>query len=222
MFLGVICGILTLYIVASCNFNLQGNKMKIRSVIVLVILLGVVLGSGYYLSHSEEVVEAAPVLAPVKAPLSVQATSIEEIKAPAILPLVDQSAVYENKIFNYQISYPTNWTKEQPSANVVMFQSPDHTTKIKVEAVGPLPADGLTAFVDRSLGRDVLISRQLLTLHDNPAERVIVFSDRMGGQVTSFYVNAGTSAYVISGTGEQASIEMLARSFNAPQLVAQQ
>lgn len=196
--------------------------MKIGSLLIVVILLGVVLGSGYYLSQSEKVVEAAPVAAPVKAPLTVQATSIEEIKTPAILPLADQSAVYDNKIFNYQVSYPMDWTKEQPSANVVIFQSPDHTTKVKVEAVGPLPADGLTAFVDRSLGRDVLISRQLLTLHGSPAERVIVFSDQAGGQVTSFYVDAGTSAYVIRGVGEQAPIEMLARSFNAPQLVAQQ
>lgn len=196
--------------------------MKIRSIIVLVILLGVVLGSGYYLSQSEKVVEAAPVVAPVKAPLSVQATSIEEINMSTVLPLADQSAIYNNKIFNYQVNYPLDWTKEQPSANVVVFQSPDHTTQIKVEAVGPLPADGLSAFVERSLGSDVLISRQLLTLHGNSAERVIVFSDRAGGQVTSFYVDAGTSAYVISGVGEQAPIEMLARSFSSPQLVAQQ
>ena len=194
--------------------------MKIRSLIAIAVLLSVIIGGGYYLSQSEEVVGAAPVTVPAKAPLSVQATSIEEVKAQTVLPLVDQKTVFENKVFNYQLSYPPDWAKEQPSANVVIFESPDNTTRVKVEAVGPL-ADGLTAFVDRSLGRDVLISRQLLTLHDNPAERVIVFSDQVGGQVTSFYVDAGTSAYVISGVGEQAPIEMLARSFNAPQLVAQ-
>jgi hypothetical protein len=195
--------------------------MKIQSMIAIVILLAVIIGSGYYLSKSEEVVEAAPVVVPLKAPPSVQATTIEGVEAQSIRPLVDQSVVYENKIFDYHLSYPVDWSKEQPSANVVIFQSPDNTTRVKVEAVGPLPAAGLTAFVDRSLGHDILISRQLLTLHDNPAERVIVFSDKVGGQVTSFYVDAGISAYVISGVGEQAAIEMMARSFNAPQLMAQ-
>ncbi|GIK42779.1 MAG: hypothetical protein BroJett011_66120 [Chloroflexota bacterium] len=195
--------------------------MKIQSVIAIVVLLAVILGSGYYLSQSEEVVEAAPVAAPLKAPLSVQATRIEEVEAQNIRPLVDQNAVYEDEIFNYHLSYPLDWSKEQPSANVVIFQSPDHTTRVKIEAVGPLPAAGLAAFVDRSLGHDILISRQLLTLSDNPAERVIVFSHKVGGQVTSFYVDAGTSAYVISGVGEQAAIEMMARSFNTVQQVAQ-
>jgi hypothetical protein len=195
--------------------------MKIQSMIAIIVLLGVILGGGYYLSQSEEVVEAAPVAGPLKAPLSVQATTIEEVEAKSIRPLVDQSAVYESKIFNYHLSYPVDWSQEQLAAHVVIFQSPDNTTWVKVEAVGPLPAAGLAAFVDRSLGRDVLISRQLLTLSNNPAERVIVFSDKMGGQVTSFYVDAGTSAYVISGVGEQATIEMVARSFNAPQQVAQ-
>jgi hypothetical protein len=206
---------------AQSIFGFQGNKMKIQAMIAIVVLLAVIIGSGYYLGQSEEVVEAAPVVVPLKAPLSVQATTIEEVEAQSIRPLVDQNAVYENKIFNYHLSYPVEWGKEQPAANVVIFQSPDNTTRVKVEAVGPLPADGLAAFVDRSLGRDILISRQLLTLHDNPAERVIVFSDKVGDQMTSFYVDAGTSAYIISGVGEQAAIERVARSFNAPQLVAQ-
>ncbi|MBE7549752.1 MAG: hypothetical protein HS126_01570 [Anaerolineales bacterium] len=195
--------------------------MKIQSMIAIIVLLAVILGSGYYLSQSEEVVEAAPVVAPLKAPLSVQATRVEEVEAHNIRPLVDQNVVYEDKIFNYHLSYPLDWSKEQPSANVVIFQSPDHTTWVKVEAVGPLPAAGLAAFVDRSLGHDILISRQLLTLTGNPAERVIVFSDKVGDQMTSFYIDAGTSAYVISGVGEQAAIEMMARSFNTPQQVAQ-
>ncbi|MCL4297644.1 MAG: hypothetical protein KJ077_18025 [Anaerolineae bacterium] len=195
--------------------------MKIQSMIAIIVLLGVILSGGYYLSQSEEVVEAAPAAVPLKAPLSVQATTVEEIEAQSVRPLVDQSAVFENTIFNYRLSYPVDWSKEQPSANVVIFQSPDNTTRVKIEAVGPLPAAGLAAFVDRSLGHDILISRQLLTLAGNPAERVIVFSDKVTGQVTSFYVDAGTSAYVISGVGEQTAIEMVARSFNAPQQVAQ-
>lgn len=195
--------------------------MKISSIIAIVILLGVVVTGGYYLSQSEEVVEAAPGLAPVKASVSVQATTVEAVKAPDILPLMDQNLVYQNDVFNYHLSYPSDWTQNQPSANVAVFQAPDHTSEVSVEAVGPLPADGLTAFVDRSLDQDVLISRQLLTLHGSSAERVIVFSDRIESQLTSFYIDAGKSAFVISGVGEQAAIEMIARSFNAPQLVAQ-
>lgn len=195
--------------------------MKISSIIAIVILLGVVVASGYYLSQSEKVVEAAPAATLVKAPVSVQATTVENVKAQDILPLMDQSLVYQNDLFNYHLSYPADWSQAQPSANVAVFQAPDHTSEVNVEAVGPLPADGLTAFVDRSLGGDVLISRQLLTLHGFSAERVIVFSDRVESQVTSFYIDAGKSAFVISGVGEQTAIEMIARSFNAPQLVAQ-
>jgi hypothetical protein len=193
--------------------------MKIQSIAAIVILLAVIVAGGYYLSQSEEVVEAAPV--PVKASLSVQATTIEEIEARGILPLEDQTEVYNNDVFNYHLNYPVDWTSQQPSANVIIFESADSATQVRVEAVGPLPADGLKAFVDRSLGQDILISRQLLSLHNLPAERVIVFSDQTGGQIISFYVDAGASAYVISGTGEQAAIEMMARSFNAPELVAQ-
>jgi|GEM_PF-2813871 len=201
--------------------NLGDTAMKISSIIAIVILLGIVGAGGYYLSQSEEVVEAAPVVVPVKAPVSVQATMVETVKAQDILPLIDQSLVYQNDVFNYHLSYPADWSQTQPSANVAIFQAPDHTTEVRVEAVGPLPADGLTAFVDRSLGQDVLISRQLLTLHGFLAERVIVYSDRVGSQVTSFYIDAEKSAFVISGVGEQAAIEMIARSFNAPQMVAQ-
>lgn len=196
--------------------------MKIQSIAVIIILLGVVAFGGYYLSQSEEVVEAAPVLAPVKAPVSVQATSIEEVEAQGVLPLIEQTALYNNDVFDYHLSYPVDWAKQQPSANVVVFQSPDNTTEVRVEAVGPLPADGLTAFVDRSLGQDVLISRQLLHLDTFPAERVVVYSDQVGDQVTSFYIDAGKSAYIISGVGAQKAIEQIARSFNAPELVAQQ
>jgi hypothetical protein len=196
--------------------------MKIQPIIAIAILIGIIVAGGYYLSQSEKIVEAAPVVAPVKEPLTVQATTLEEVEAQTILPLTGQAELYNNEVFNYHLSYPVDWSKEQPSANVVVFRAADNTTEVKVEAVGPLPADGLTAFVDRSLGQDILISRQLLTLQGFSAERVVVFSDRVGSQVTSFYVDAGNSAYVISGVGQQAAIEMIARSFKAsPQLVAQ-
>jgi hypothetical protein len=196
--------------------------MKLRSIALVALIGGALLIGGYGLSKSEEVAEAAPVLVPVKASVSVQATSLEEVAARAEQPAGEQAVVFANEVFDYHLSHPLAWEKQEPSANVVVFQSPDQATQVKVEAVGPLPADGLAAFVDRSLGPDILISRQSLTIHNLPAERVLVYSDSVDGQIISFYIDAGDSAYVISGVGEQKAIEMIARSFNAPELIAQQ
>jgi hypothetical protein len=196
--------------------------MKIHLVVVIAIICGALLMGGYGLSQSGEIAEAAPVLTLVKAPVSIQATTLEEVEARTVQPAVEEIVIFDNEVFDYHLSYPVAWENQQLSGNVVVFQSPDHITQVKVEAVGPLPADGLTAFVDRSLGSDILISRQSLTIHSFSAERVIAFSDNVGGQITSFYVDAGDSAYVISGVGEQKAIEMIARSFNRPELVVQQ
>ena len=195
--------------------------MKIHSIIVIAIICGALLIGGYRLSQSEEIAEAAQVPTLVKAPVSIQATTLEEVEARAVQSAVEETVIFDNEVFGYHLSYPVVWEKQELSGNVVVFESPDHTTQVKVEAVGPLPADGLTAFVDRSLGRDILISRQSLTIHGFSAERVMAFSDSIGGQITSFFVDAGDSAYVISGVGEQKAIEMIARSFNAPDLVVQ-
>ncbi len=194
--------------------------MRVGSVIALIIISGAVLVAGFRLSQSDsEVAVAALVSAPVKASISEQAMDPPAI---AVQPIVDQVTVFDNDVFNYHLSYPADWNRQQPSANVVIFQSPNQTTEVKVEAVGPLPADGLTAFVNRSLGQDIVISRQSLTIHNLPAERVLAFSDRIDGQVTTFYLDAGKSAYVITGVGEQKAIEQIVRSFNAPEWVAQQ
>jgi hypothetical protein len=133
---------------------------------------------------------------------------------------------YHIKIFKaeqlgYHISHPKDWKELVLSAAMVLFQSPDGASQVKVEAVGSLPSDGLTPFVDRSLGNDIVYSRQLLTIHGQSAERVVAYSDGMESQKTTFYVNSDHSVFVITGTGEQKAIEMIARSFNAPQLVAQ-
>jgi hypothetical protein len=194
--------------------------MRVGTVIALVIISGAVLVAGFRLSQSDsEVAVAALVSAPVKASISEQAM---DTPAVAVQSVVDQVTVFDNDVFNYQLDYPVDWNRQQPSANVVIFQSPDQTTEVKIEAVGPLPADGLTAFVNRSLDQDIVISRQSLTVHGLPAERTLAFSDRIDGQVTTFYVDAGKSAYVITGVGEQKAIEQIARSFNAPEWVAQQ
>ena len=195
--------------------------MKIHSIVIIAIICGALLIGGYRLSQSEEIAEAAPVLTLVKAPVSNQATTLEEVEARAVQPAVEETVIFNTEVFDYRLSYPVVWEKQELSGNVVVFESPDHTTQVKVEAVGPLPADGLTAFVDRSLGSDILISRQSLTIHGFSTERVMAFSDSIGGQITSFFVDAGDSAYVISGMGEQKAIEKIARSFNAPDLVVQ-
>ncbi len=178
--------------------------------------------AGYRLVQSEmEAVAAVPDPAPVKAPLSVQATTIQEIEASEVQAVVDQAVIFEDDTFGYHISYPLDWDKVQLSANVVSFQAPDGVTQVKVEVVGPLPSDGLGPFVDRSLGNDQVLSRQLLTVHGFSAERVITLSNINGDQITTFYIDTGDSAFVVSGVGEQKAIEMIARSFNVPQFVAQ-
>lgn len=194
----------------------------IRSILVIGIICGAVLMAGYRLSRSElDASAAVPDRAVAKASLNIQATTIEEVEARGVQPVVDQTATFEDAALGYRVNYPQGWDKVEFSNTAVAFQAPDGVTQVKVEAVGPLSEDGLARFVDRSLGNDKVVSRQLLTVHGVPAERVITFSDVLGGQVTSFYLDGGNSTFVITGFGEQKAIELLARSFTMPQLVAQ-
>jgi hypothetical protein len=103
---------------------------------------------------------------------------------------------------------------------VVIFRAVDGVTRVKVEAVGPIAGDGLAPFVDRSLHNDDVLSRQSLTIHGFNAERVVAFANSPGGQKTTFFIDADDTAYVITGLGQQSLIENIARSFNAPQVVA--
>lgn len=194
--------------------------MKIRTLFTLTLIGGIIIVTALFVLNRpqpEMVVEAA-IPAPVRASVSTQATTVEQVVAPVAAA---QELLYDNQTFGYRLNYPAEWQKQQPSANVVIFQSADLSSQVKIEAVGPLPPDGLTPFVDRSLGPDILISRLTLTINGLPAERVIAFSDAVDGQVTSFYVDAGQCAYVITGVGEQKAIEQVARSFTATDLVAQ-
>lgn len=197
--------------------------MQIRWMLALLIVCSAILGAGYRLTQVEPETAAAAMPIPVVArpSLSVQATTIEEVEARSVQPVAQQNITIEGTVLGYHISYPTSWYKTELSSNVVVFQSGDGATRVKVEIASILPADGLAGFVDRSLGQDILLTRQLLTIHGLPAERVLVYSDEAGGQVTSFYVDADQLVYVISGSGEQKLIESVARSFNAPQLIAQ-
>lgn len=197
-------------------------RMKFRWIVMVVIIVGALLIAGYRLAQSEpDIVTAAPAIAPVKEPISVQATTIEEVMARGVLPASDQPMMVENEVFGYHISYPHNWNRVNVSTNVVTFQSSQSGTEVTVETGGPLPADGLAAFVDRNLGNHMVISRQLLTIHSLPAERIIVYSTETQGQETIFFIESDASVYIISGVGEQKLIEMVARSFSNPQLVAQ-
>jgi hypothetical protein len=195
----------------------QDKMMKtIRWILMLGIVCGAILVAGYRLTQFEmEASAAVSVSAPVKPSLSVQATTVQEVA------VVDRTAVFEDGTFGYHIRYPLDWDKVQLSDYVVSFRSPNGASQVKVEAVGSLPADGLSPFVDRSLGNDIVISRQLLIVHSISAERVVTFSDVIGSQITTFYLDGGESVFVVTGIGEQKAIEMVARSFSIPQLVAQ-
>ena len=199
---------------------------KLRWILIITIICLAVLVAGYRLTQPEpETVAAAPVppaSSLVKtASLNLQATTAAEVVARGVSVVVEQMNNFEEAQSGYHISYPVGWDRLTLSTTMTLFQAPDGASKVQVEAVGPLPADGLAPFVDRSLGNDIVYSRQLLTVHGQAAERVVAYSDAVGGQKTTFYINAGDSVFVVTGTGEQMAIEMIARSFNAPQLVAQ-
>lgn len=195
--------------------------MQIRWMLIIIIICEAILAAGYRLTQvePETAAAAAPVLVVDRA-ISAQATTIEEVQARNVRPLTSQTVTFTDQLFGYRLSYPADWYKLELSSNVIVFQSVDGTTRVKVEVAGPLPVDGLAAFVDRSLVSDIVLTRQLLTIHGLPAERVLVYSEGTGSQVTNFYISADSMVYVISGFGEQKLVESVARSFNAPQVVA--
>ena len=191
---------------------------KIRWILLTAIMCVALLVVGYRLTQPEpEMVSAAPASIPVKTEtLNLQATTIEEVEARGGSRTVPAMALFESQASGYHLNRPVGWLTSSPSTTMTVIKSPDGASIVKVEAVGPLPADGLAAFVDRSLGNDVVFSRQLLTVHGQPAERVVAYSDRANGQVTTFYINANGSVFVITGVGQQQDIELIARSFNGP------
>lgn len=198
----------------------------LRWTLVMTIICFAILVAGYRLIRPEPDTAAAAPIPPASrlvkdASIIAQATTIEEVEARGVQPADEQIVVFENEQFNYRVSYPGAWDMTELSSNVTLFHSPDGATRVKIEAAGPLPGDGLSPFVDRSLSNDVIISRQLLTIHGLPAERVIAYSRNIDSQVTTFYIEARDAVYLITGVGEQRPIEMIARSFNAAQAAAQ-
>ena len=199
---------------------------KIRWLLIITIICIAVLIAGFRLTQPEpEMVAAAPVpppSIPVKTEsILAQATTIEAVEARGLARPVEPVALFESSELGFHLSYPVAWQTLIPSTTLAVFKSPDGASLVKVEAVGPRPADGLASFVDRSLGHDVVLSRQLLTIHGQPAQRVVAYSELAGGQVTTFYIDVNGSIFVVTGVGEQKSIELIARSFNGPLAVAQ-
>lgn len=195
------------------------NRQNIRVAIIAAILGVTILATGYRLSQPEpELVSADAEVVNVAESRSLvaQATTIEE-KVP--LP-AEQMILYTHSAFDYHLDYPRGWDVSQPATNRVLFESPEKTSRVEVEAVGPLPVEELAAFVERSIGETMVISHQTLTIHNQPAERIVAYSEELGTQETSFFIAAESSAVVITGVGEQRPIEMIARSFNGPQAVA--
>lgn len=197
---------------------MAGTK-RMRFVLMFVVL-GTMIGAvGYHLARANlQTVAAEP--AGVKAPLSAQATTVEEVEARAQAAPVSSPELFADDTFDYHLVYPLGWEVDRPAPNRVSFRAPDGTAEVLVEAVGPLAADGLAGFVNRSLDHHIVLSRQSLAVHGLPAERILAYSDQAGGQVTLFFIDAGRSAYVLTGTGQQQALEMIARSFNNPQPLA--
>jgi hypothetical protein len=150
---------------------LQGKTMtKIRWLLVMTIICLAVLVVGYRLTHSEpETVAAAPVRpvsVQVKAEsIAAQAMTIEAVEARGLVRPVEPVALFASSELGFHLSYPADWQVLTPSTTLAVFKSPDGANLVKVEAVGPRPVDGLAAFVERSLGQDLVLSRQILTVH---------------------------------------------------------
>ena len=199
---------------------------KIRWILVIAVICVAVLVAGFRLTQPDpEIAVAAPVppmLVQLKTEsIATQVMTIEAVEARGLVRLVEPVTVFEAAQLGFHLSYPAAWEVLTPSTAMAVFKSPDGRSLVKVEAVGPLPADGLARFVDRSLGNEVVLSRQLLTVQGLPAERVVTYVDTIGGQVTHFYIDYDQTVFAVTGVGEQRSIELIARSFNAPQAVAQ-
>lgn len=199
----------------------------IRLIVITAILGVAILATGYRLTRSE----TAPAMTDLSDPAAVrlaetrsiaaQMTTIEEALARQPQVPAEQMVVFTNEMYDYHLDYPLGWHVTELSPKTSLFQSPDGESWVEVEAVGILPVDGLAAFVDRSIRDELVMSHQLLTIHGQPAERVVAYSTKLEAQQTSFYIDSDASAFVITGSGEQRLVEMIARSFNAPQLVAQ-
>jgi len=195
---------------------------KLRLTLIIAIVLIVVVAVGFRLTQPEpERAAAAPshiVAAPAKTEsITEQRIAVEPAARRPVMPL----ARYQAPEAEYHLNYPADWSYLILSSAATLFQSPAGDTQVLVELAGPLPADGLAPFVSRSLSPDQHVySHQLLTVHGVPAERVVTFTKNTGRQQTTFFINLDDTVVVITGHGQQQAIEMIARSFNAPQLVA--
>jgi hypothetical protein len=143
--------------------------MQIRWILILTLTCAALLVAGYTLTQDEPevVVAAVPVVDKV---IGQQATTVEEVQTRLTQPVRTETAVFVDNLFGYHISYPADWLKTELSSDVVILRSAGGTSQVKIEIAGVLPADGLAAFVDRSQGQEILLTRQSLTIHGFPAQ----------------------------------------------------
>ncbi len=193
----------------------------IRFLLVGSIIGSAIIVAGYRLGQPE------PETVVAEAPKVRTAPLVERSISQQALNVVESTDVdngtemtsFVNGQFGYQIHYFENWQQNEVAPNQVALASPDGKSVLTVEAVGPL-TDGLSAWVDRSLGEDMILTRQLLTVQGLEAERLIVLSEATGEQQTKFFIASEDSAFLLVGTGEQKSIELIARSFQNSEFLA--
>ena len=191
---------------------------KIRWILVTFVIYSAMLVTGYSLTQLEPdmvIAEADPPSVIIDRAISAQATTVEEVQARKIRSQGQLEAVFVNHVQGYQISYPASWNITVLSPGAVLFQAADGPTRVTLEMAGSLPPDGLTEFVNRSLSNNEFTNRQSLTINGFSAERILTNAGEAGKQVTHFYINLNSTVYAITGVGEQALIEQVARSFNS-------
>ena len=146
---------------------------KLRIALIITIgLIAVTAVAVRFTQPEPETAAAAPshiVAAPPKTEsISLQMTAVESVARQATVPM----ALYKAADIDYHLNYPADWSYLILSSAATLFQSSNGDTQVTVELAGPLPADGLSPFVSRSLSPNQQIySHQLLTVHGLPAER---------------------------------------------------
>jgi hypothetical protein len=188
------------------------KMIQIRWILTITIICSAILLAGYRLLQAEpEMVTAAVSTTTANRDISTQSTSIDDIQ---ILATDEQAQLFEHNVFGYALSYSADWDITISSENTVVFQSPDKNTRVDVTMAGVVPADGLVGFVDQELAQGNSSSRYSLTINGFAAEHVLFESVETESQLINVYIEFNNTIIVISGTGERALIENIARSFN--------
>ena len=191
--------------------------MRIRLILTILNLCLALPMVSYLLNISgvETVSAAEPVHMFVAKPtLKIQATSVEEVEARTIKPIALPLATFNNTLFDYRIDYPTHWHQVEVAPNVTIFKNSTNSAQVMITALGRLPQNELEPMVLQSLGDNIIIARQSLTINGFPAERIISHSTATSEQQVQFFINSYGLLYVITGTGDRLTLEGMAHSFD--------